>query len=436
MHRTERCCRGALRASSLSRPPGSPTAQNARPCMPWQQSPPVVRTSTTRSPPRHAGHNTTSACRAATPTACAEPPTSVDRLEHIRAAFDHGGHEIGSPRRHRPHHPPHAGPATKQKPPGNSSPTAKLELIGWAARPPTPTGSKPAAKPSAIASTPTDHPTVLPNRPRCGSPASSMGRWSLSGDLSADDGALLAAYLERRTRAELRLRHHRTTPARATTTLQSSEEQHADRRDPRPGTASDFCRDGAGSNQPGRIAAHLHIDLDDLTSRGTNTALRPRTHRNQSRHHRRNTLGTPRRRPTSPPTSLGTADAPSPTAPPADSPPKPSVEFLAHRDRTCRFPGCNAPPIWHDAHHVKTRRTDHGHHRPRQHDRPLPLPPHPPPLRWFGTSTTTRRSMRSSSTTPTAVATTSINTGNHANDTAIPSATKSSSASGSTGALP
>ena len=111
------------------------------------------------------------------------------------------------------------------------------------------------------------------------------GRWSLSGDLSPDDGAILSTIL-----AELRARRRNET---ANTSGRENDEgsdetatadapsEPADTDDPLAPTYSeqqagdliDLVMAGAGADRPGRVGLFLHIDLNDLNTDNPDTAL-------------------------------------------------------------------------------------------------------------------------------------------------------------------
>ena len=109
------------------------------------------------------------------------------------------------------------------------------------------------------------------------------GRWSLSGDLSPDDGAILATIL-----AELRARRRNETANtsgrphddRSPAGAPEPSEEPAEADDPlaptygeqQAGDLIDLVMAGAGTDRPGRVGLFLHIDLNDLnTSNPDNT---------------------------------------------------------------------------------------------------------------------------------------------------------------------
>jgi hypothetical protein len=99
------------------------------------------------------------------------------------------------------------------------------------------------------------------------------GRWSLTGDLSADDGAVLAAFLEQRTRRDLHNRCNQAADGVADTdtagdTVASAEgaDEPVVMADVRAQALLGLCRDGAGARAPGRVALNLHLDLEELRS--------------------------------------------------------------------------------------------------------------------------------------------------------------------------
>lgn len=207
------------------------------------------------------------------------------------------------------------------------------------------------------------------------------GRWSLSGDLSADDGALIATILaDIRARRAREARNDagdaaRSEPGEATD--ESSDDgadvgsltdklrhlARGDEIDTAPTYSELQAQDllalflaGAGAKRPGRVGIYLHINLDDLNApvdEGIEDVIAGRRTAHTgaglditdetlwglmakaditpifSRKGRSLWYGRTRR--------LAPAEL---------------RRVLAHRDRRCRVPGCNRPPINCEAHHI------------------------------------------------------------------------------------
>ncbi|HNI35690.1 MAG TPA: DUF222 domain-containing protein, partial [Microthrixaceae bacterium] len=109
------------------------------------------------------------------------------------------------------------------------------------------------------------------------------GRWSLSGDLSPDDGAILStilAELRARRRNEAANTSGRPHDDRSPAGAPEPSEEPAEADDPlaptygeqQAGDLIDLVMAGAGTDRPGRVGLFLHIDLNDLnTSNPDNT---------------------------------------------------------------------------------------------------------------------------------------------------------------------
>ncbi len=164
------------------------------------------------------------------------------------------------------------------------------------------------------------------------------GRWHLVADLSDTEAAIVGTVIEERDRRNV---------------LSHSEEDgpvlHTGVR--RAAALVELIRDGAAASRPGRIGLYVHLDLDDLAARGARTAPVARTEANYDisvdslwalladadvvpviTHDGR-------------PLSYGRTQRLAPDI---------LRRVLAHRDTTCAFPGCTAPPVWQQQHH-----TDH-----------------------------------------------------------------------------
>lgn len=203
------------------------------------------------------------------------------------------------------------------------------------------------------------------------------GRWSLSGDLSADDGALIATILSdiraRRAREarEARDAEKQTPPTDAnddgadvsplTPRLEALAAREA--ADAAPTYSELQAQDllelflaGAGSNRPGRVGVYLHIDLDDLNAPADDgiedvIAGRRSAHTGAGLDITDETLWglmakadiTPIFNRNGRSLWYGRTRRLAPDV---------LRRVLAHRDRRCRVPGCNRPPIHCEAHHV------------------------------------------------------------------------------------
>jgi len=197
----------------------------------------------------------------------------------------------------------------------------------------------------------------------------SDGRWLLHGDLSPDDGALWATLLE----DELRRTNDSTTLASNSI---GSDRSVGD--DSRPGdgdgdgdgdddgdgewvarsvrladSARSLLLRGAATRRPGRIGLFVHLDLNDLIARGGTIADTPLAHTEAGYDISDDTLWalladadvTPVITLDGSPLSFGRTRRLAPDI---------LRRVLAHRDRTCCFPGCDTPAIWLDQHHTIT----------------------------------------------------------------------------------
>jgi hypothetical protein len=213
------------------------------------------------------------------------------------------------------------------------------------------------------------------------------GRWTLFGDLTADDGAIWATLLQERFARDLRAHrdtddadtpHGEGTPgdsngtdgAVADTddtdsshregdtgdTDDGAEDLEAQRPDPsvrRADAARSLLLDGAGATRPGRVGLYLHADLEDLEHRGADMSGHGgRAHTETNYDLSDETLWallagadvTPIISDTGTPLTYGRTRR---LAPPI------LRRVLAHRDLDCFFPGCDRPPPWHEGHHVE-----------------------------------------------------------------------------------
>jgi hypothetical protein len=219
------------------------------------------------------------------------------------------------------------------------------------------------------------------------------GRWTLFGDLTADDGAIWATLLEERIARDLRAhRDHddANTPhgegtagdthnsqrdgstGTAVGTEAADEDEDGDRgnedsdrgddaepqRRPDPAVrradaARSLLLDGAGATRPGRVGLYLHADLVDLEHRGADiTGPGGKAHTEANYDLSDDTLWgllagadvTPIITHQGTPLTYGRTRR---LAPPI------LRRVLAHRDLDCFFPGCDVPPPWHEGHHVE-----------------------------------------------------------------------------------
>lgn len=176
------------------------------------------------------------------------------------------------------------------------------------------------------------------------------GRWKLSGDLTADDGALLATMIGDRI---VRRRNER---------LDAGDDRADGRPYPvRQGDALlDLVRAGAAAGRPGRVGIFLHIDVDDYIADAT--AANPeladlfrtgRAHTEAGLDVTDETLWawlagdsdiTPVFNSEGTPLSYGRTRRAAPQA---------LRRAIAHRDRTCVFPNCDSPFHRNHAHHLR-----------------------------------------------------------------------------------
>lgn len=172
------------------------------------------------------------------------------------------------------------------------------------------------------------------------------GRWMLSGDLSADDGALIATMLlERMEKIRQRLRKH----ADADPTFVMPTE-----RELRAMALLELLTDGAGANRPGRVGVFLHIDLEDLGVDGDelDDLLAGKAHTEADLDISDTTLWD----------LLAGADV-TPVFNHEGTPlcygrtrrlaPEILRHIIAHRDRRCRWPHCNQPAMRCHNHHLE-----------------------------------------------------------------------------------
>jgi hypothetical protein len=212
------------------------------------------------------------------------------------------------------------------------------------------------------------------------------GRWTLFGDLTADDGAIWATLLQERIARDLRAHRNDTddphgegtnsSDTASSSSNDATESNSADgtgdgdtdvdaddtdevepqRPDPavrRAQAALSLLLDGAGAARPGRVGLYLHADLVDLEHRGANmSGPGGRAHTEANHDLSDDTLWallagadvTPIITHQGTPLSYGRTRR---LAPPI------LRRVLAHRDLGCFFPGCDVPPPWHEGHHVE-----------------------------------------------------------------------------------
>lgn len=187
------------------------------------------------------------------------------------------------------------------------------------------------------------------------------GRWQLKGDLTADDGAVLATILLDRM-----ARNRRSDPTAAepdSAADATPEASSSDDTPPRPCESEQRARalaelalDGSAATATGRVGLFLHIDLDHLGLGERPSLAEALT--DESAPHTEAALDisvdtlwsllagadvTPVFRQTGRTLSYGRTRR---------LPPPILRRILAHRDRRCRVPGCDRPAIVNQAHHV------------------------------------------------------------------------------------
>ncbi len=170
------------------------------------------------------------------------------------------------------------------------------------------------------------------------------GRWNLSGDLSEDDGAMMAAFLEERTRRELLARCSSTDGV----SQPDGSEPAVVMSEVRAAALLGLCRDGVGAKSAGRICLNLHMDLDDLRQAGGDS---PRASTGSGTDISEETLWGLMADADVRPVFWGEAE-PLSYGRSRRLAPEVLRRILGHRDRACCVPGCGAPPVWLDAHHV------------------------------------------------------------------------------------
>ena len=174
------------------------------------------------------------------------------------------------------------------------------------------------------------------------------GRWNLAGELTADDGAVLAALIDHCEHARQNTEHARQNTERALPEDQRSlfapqGERHAH-------ALLTLCRDGAAATRPGRVSLFLHIDLDDLHRDGPRDGSPATAHTETGHDITLDTLWA----------MLADADV-TPVFVSGGQPlsygrtrrlaPDMLRRVIAHRDRHCRFGPCTSAPIWTHTHH-------------------------------------------------------------------------------------
>jgi hypothetical protein len=181
----------------------------------------------------------------------------------------------------------------------------------------------------------------------------STGRWSLFGDLCDRDGAVWATLIEERARLLLLAERDAGAP-----TSGSEPESVFEKPSWRARNAAamlSLMLDGAGAKRPGRVGLYVHIDLDDVATRGA--TVRPKAHTEANYDITIETLWglladadiTPIFSESGTPLSFGRTQRLAPDI---------LRRVLAHRDLLCGFPSCVSPPTWNQAHHAK----DHWEH--------------------------------------------------------------------------
>ena len=174
------------------------------------------------------------------------------------------------------------------------------------------------------------------------------GRWALTGDLCADDGALLATWLDKRRRTVL-------AQQRDPTVTNTNTDATAADRVPLSQIDAEalmgLVRDGAGTNKPGRIGAMLHIDLSDLTNLFDTPVPKHAAHTDANLDISTDTMWalladadiTPVFWDSGQPLTYGRTRRLAPDI---------LRQVLAHRDRVCRIAGCDTPASRCHIHHT------------------------------------------------------------------------------------
>lgn len=171
------------------------------------------------------------------------------------------------------------------------------------------------------------------------------GRWMLSGDLSADDGALIATMLlDRMEKLRRRLRNEAGDDP---SFVMPSERQL------RALALCELLVDGSGATRPGRVGVFLHINLEDLgvDRDELDVLLGGAAHTEADLDITDDTLWA----------LLAGADV-VPVFNHNGSPlsygrtrrftPEILRHVLAHRDRRCRWPHCDQPALRTNSHHI------------------------------------------------------------------------------------
>ena len=191
------------------------------------------------------------------------------------------------------------------------------------------------------------------------------GRWALTGDLSTDDGALLATILQECVHRQHHTERDTNQPAApgdgpAPDTAAVDDEGRRVFPSERTATAlCDLALAGSGASRPGQIGVYLHIDLDnlgldnlDLDNLDLVDGERDTAHTEANYDISDATLWallagaqiTPVLNHNGNPLSYGHTRRLAPMT---------LRHVLAHRDRVCVFPGCLTPSSRSDIHHIQ-----------------------------------------------------------------------------------
>ena len=184
----------------------------------------------------------------------------------------------------------------------------------------------------------------VPDRSELRLSESSNGRWFLSGDLTADDGAICASILE----GEMRRAHDE---ARNGGGGEVADDRPVAQSVRRSEALVRLLTRGAATDKAGRVGLFLHLDLRDLEFRGGTIPEHDKAHTEAGYDVSDDTLWG----------LLADADV-IPTINLEGSPlsygrtrrlaPDILRRILAMRDRNCAFPGCDSPAMWLDQHHI------------------------------------------------------------------------------------
>ena len=176
------------------------------------------------------------------------------------------------------------------------------------------------------------------------------GRWSLTGDLSADDGAFIASLLDAAMANAHRAAKNAGDDALAQHQAKSAAQRRAD-------ALLDLLIKGSGATEPGRAGIYLHIDLDALLNADVASPDDLVTGAGMRAHTEANLDVTDE--------TLWAWFAGADVTPVFNHGGQPvghgrtrrvasdiQRRILAHRYRGCVNPACDATPNWCQAHHI------------------------------------------------------------------------------------